>query len=199
MSKVNISNVVVLNNPSSFFDPFKFEVTFECYETINDDLEFKLIYVGSAESDENDQELDSVLVGPVLPEGRHMFVFEAGAPNPAKIPAAETVGVTVVLLTCSYRNQEFIKIGYFILNEYVDQELKENPPAEPKYDLLRRSIDVQHPRVTKVPIKWDDNQQQSVEKSLENENPVDSDMKSNDETAMIVADQKSPDKLAVTN
>lgn len=39
------------------------------------DLEWKIIYVGSAESEEYDQVLDSVLVGPV-PAGRHMFVFQ---------------------------------------------------------------------------------------------------------------------------
>ena len=39
------------------------------------DLEWKIIYVGSAESDAHDQVLDSVLVGPV-PMGRHTFVFE---------------------------------------------------------------------------------------------------------------------------
>lgn len=41
----------------------------------NLDLEWKIIYVGSAESEEYDQVLDSVLVGPV-PAGRHMFVFQ---------------------------------------------------------------------------------------------------------------------------
>lgn len=34
-----------------------------------------MIYVGSAESEEHDQILDTIYVGPV-PEGRHMFVFE---------------------------------------------------------------------------------------------------------------------------
>ena len=39
------------------------------------DLEWKLIYVGSAESEEYDQVLDSVLVGPVYP-GQYRFVFQ---------------------------------------------------------------------------------------------------------------------------
>ena len=39
------------------------------------DLEWKVIYVGSAESAAYDQVLDTVLVGPV-PAGRHMFVFQ---------------------------------------------------------------------------------------------------------------------------
>lgn len=38
-----------------------------------------MIYVGSAESEEHDQILDTIYVGPV-PEGRHMFVFEVKFP-----------------------------------------------------------------------------------------------------------------------
>ncbi len=41
------------------------------------DLEWKLTYVGAPDTESYDQELDSVLVGPV-PEGRHKFVFEVG-------------------------------------------------------------------------------------------------------------------------
>lgn len=132
MAKVQVLNVVVLDNPSPFNNPFQFEITFECIEDLPDgegrtgpgdnwrlrgvvffnqwvvnlplwrdpgplahivhcpsiycsvfvlhclplvDLEWKIIYVGSAESEEHDQVLDSVLVGPV-PAGRHMFVFQ---------------------------------------------------------------------------------------------------------------------------
>lgn len=39
------------------------------------DLEWKLIYVGSPESEKHDQVLDSVLVGPVAP-GSYRFVFQ---------------------------------------------------------------------------------------------------------------------------
>lgn len=34
-----------------------------------------MIYVGSAESEEHDQVLDTIYVGPI-PEGKHMFVFQ---------------------------------------------------------------------------------------------------------------------------
>lgn len=34
-----------------------------------------MIYVGSAESEEFDQVLDTIYVGPI-PEGRHMFIFQ---------------------------------------------------------------------------------------------------------------------------
>ncbi|XP_036362576.1 histone chaperone asf1b-B-like isoform X2 [Octopus sinensis] len=133
MAKVNISNVVVLDNPSPFLNPFQFEITFECLEDLPEDLEWKIIYVGSAESMDYDQVLDSVLVGPV-PGGRHMFVFQAGPPDTSKIPIADAVGVTVVLLTCSYKSKEFIRVGYYVNNEYSDPELKETPPDMPVYD-----------------------------------------------------------------
>lgn len=51
------------------------QLCFFFYFCFTADLEWKIIYVGSAESEEYDQVLDSVLVGPV-PAGRHMFVFQ---------------------------------------------------------------------------------------------------------------------------
>lgn len=97
------------------------------------DLEWKMIYVGSAESEEHDQVLDSVFVGPI-PEGKHMFVFQAEPPVVSRIPENDAIGVTVVLLTCSYKGQEFIRVGYFINNEYSDLEMRENPPSPPQFD-----------------------------------------------------------------
>jgi hypothetical protein len=44
------------------------------------------------------------------------------------------VGVTVVLLTCSYRGKEFVRVGYYVNNEYSDPELREVPPTTPQYD-----------------------------------------------------------------
>ena len=56
--------------------------------------------------------------------------FQADPPDVRKIPVDDIMGVTVVLLTCSYRSKEFIRVGYYVNNEYDDPELKENPPAE---------------------------------------------------------------------
>ena len=155
MAKVHITNVVVLDNPSSFLNPFQFELTFECIEELKEDLEWKMIYVGSAESEDYDQVLDTIYVGPV-PEGRHIFVFQADPPDVTRIPEQDAVGVTIVLLTCSYRGQEFVRVGYFINNDYADPELKENPPAKPLFDKLTRNILGSKPRVTRFKINWDD-------------------------------------------
>ena len=94
MSVVNILNIQVLDNPTKFINPFQFEITFECISPLKEgilfkcavnsssilihvalDLEWKIIYVGSAEDDRYDQVLDSIMVGPV-PVGINKFVFQ---------------------------------------------------------------------------------------------------------------------------
>ena len=64
--------------------------------------------------------------------------------------------MTAILLTCSYHNQEFFRVGYYVNNLYEDPELNENPPAEPEISKLVRHILVEKPRVPKFQIEWDD-------------------------------------------
>jgi histone chaperone ASF1 len=75
MSLVNLLQVNILNNPSTFFDNFQFEITFEVVSPLDNDLEFKVVYVGSATGPEHDQTLESVMVGPV-PVGVSKFILE---------------------------------------------------------------------------------------------------------------------------
>jgi hypothetical protein len=42
-----------------------------------------------------------------------LFV-QVDAPDVSLIPAKDLLGVTVVLLTCAYRGQEFIRVGYYV-------------------------------------------------------------------------------------
>lgn len=153
MAKVTISEVAVLNSECGFMDPFEFKIRFNCIEDLQEDLDWKVLYVGSANSCEFDQELDELSTGPI-PVGTHEFVLQSDGPDPAKIPTSEIVGVTVVLITCSYRNQEFVRIGYYINNEYVEEEMRENPPDEPQINKLRRTVS-NSPRVTRLQINWD--------------------------------------------
>ena len=50
MATVSLLNVSVRNNPAPFNAPYEFEITFECLEPLQKDLEWKLTYVGSATS-----------------------------------------------------------------------------------------------------------------------------------------------------
>lgn len=114
-----------------------------------------MIYVGSAESEEYDQELDSCMVGPV-PVGVNSFEFEAEAPSPEKIPATDLLGVTVILLTASYKDAEFIRVGYYVNNAYESEEMREDPPEEVQLDKVCREVLASKPRVTRFNINWSD-------------------------------------------
>lgn len=63
--------------------------------------------------------------------------------------------MTVILLTCSYDEREFVRVGYYVNNEYVDETLANEPPAKPVVEKVRRSILAEKPRVTRFNIKWD--------------------------------------------
>jgi len=121
MAAIIVTNVEVRNNPAKFKDPFVFDITFEAIAPgIKEELEWKLLYVGSADNSEYDQELDSVFVGPVS-VGKNKFTFKAPPANFSKIPRQDILGVTVILLTCSYKGSEFIRVGYYINNEYEEE------------------------------------------------------------------------------
>ncbi|KAL1671517.1 ASF1 like histone chaperone-domain-containing protein [Schizophyllum commune] len=153
MSIVTIRNVEFLNNPARFSDPYRFRVTFDCIAHLQDDLEWRLIYVSSPGNEDLDQELDDCLVGPV-PMGVNSFEFEGSPPNPAKIPKEDVLGVAALILTGSYKDQEFVRVGYYQNTEYDNEEMKETPPEKIMFERLVRDISSK-PRVTRFQIKWD--------------------------------------------
>lgn len=154
MALIVVSGVTVLDNPTAFSNPFQFEITFDCLQPgIPGELEWKLIYVGSAENERFDQELDSVLVGPVQ-VGKNKFVFQAPSPDMSKIPEKDLTEVTVILLTCSYLEQEFIRVGYYVNNHFPEQATPDGPRGE-----LQRNILSDKPRVTRFLINWDGNKE----------------------------------------
>lgn len=110
-------------------------------------------YANTLYSSEHDQELDSLLVGPI-PVGVNKFVFNADPPNPARIPSSELLGVTVILLTCAYDSREFIRVGYYVNNEYDNEEMNAEPPKSIQFDRIVRNLLVDKPRVTRFAIKW---------------------------------------------
>lgn len=110
---------------------------------------------------EYDQELDSVLVGPI-PVGINKFAFRADPPDLSRIPNSEIIGVTVILLSCSYDEREFVRVGYYVNNEYTDEALQLEPPAKPIIEKVRRNILAEKPRVTRFAIKWYDSKISSL-------------------------------------
>lgn len=116
------------------------------------DVEWKLIFVSSPDHLELDQELDDCLVGPI-PVGVNSFEFDASPADPTRIPDQDILGVAAIILTGSYRDQEFVRVGYYQNTEYDNEEMNETPPQKPLYDRLIREL-ADKPRVTRFNIRW---------------------------------------------
>jgi len=65
------------------------------------------------------------------------------------------LSVTVILLQVLYKGREFIRIGYYVNNEYDTPELRETPPEVPLISHITRNILHTEPRVTRWNIEWD--------------------------------------------
>jgi histone chaperone ASF1 len=166
-SPVHVSRVQVLDNPAPFTAPIRFEITFDSFaEQLKEELEWKVIYVGSAQDEQCDQVLDSVLVGPVK-KGRSRFVLEVDAPNGNLIPNNELLEVTVILLTCSYKGNEFVRIGYYVNNEL---QAGVDPEARIEVKDITRNILLDTPVVTRYDIAWDDSSDADALKSFMQQN-----------------------------
>ena len=109
--------------------------------------------------------MDEILVGPV-PVGMNKFVLQADAPAIEKLPDNDDLlGVTVVLVTCSYKEREFVRVGYYVNNEYTGEYDEEvGPPKGKNLDLrmVQRQILADKPRVTKFPINWGNDAEQTT-------------------------------------
>ena len=80
-----------------------------------------------------------------MPISVNAFDFE-GSPQDA-------LGVAALILTGSYKEQEFVRVEYYQNTEYDAEELCADPPSQILFVRLVRDIN-DKPRVTRFQIKW---------------------------------------------
>lgn len=133
-----------------FSDPIVFDIEFECTVGITREnaVRWEVIYVGSALSNEHDQLLADVFVGPI-DVGMNRFVLTTDPPEISRIPADE-LPLSVVMLKAYYNEQEFISIGYYVQNNVPDQI----DPQELDPKTLERQIITEDTTVHSSQIKW---------------------------------------------
>ncbi|KAK8808437.1 hypothetical protein WA158_008338 [Blastocystis sp. Blastoise] len=149
MQAVNILNINVFNNPAVFTSPFQFEILFESLKDLRSDLEWKLTYITNPESQDDDQILDILTVGPVT-KGTHKFYLQADPPDPSNIPQEHLLGPTAIIITCSYNDQQFFRVGYYLNNELTHHGNISS------YENIERNILYDQPRIVRFMITWDD-------------------------------------------
>ena len=87
-----------------------------------DDIEWRLIgiYVSSPGNEALDQELADCPV----PVGVNALGFDGSPPDLANIPPEGALGFAALILTGSYEEQEFVRVGCYQNTEYDAEELR---------------------------------------------------------------------------
>ena len=170
MASINILNIIPKNITSKFTDPFSFEVIFEVLSELKKEIEWKMIYIGSAEDKKYDQILETIEIDGPFKLGSMKFEFIGEAPDIKQIPESEILGVTAVILYCSYNNQEFFRCGYYLNNVYDNEEMNLNPPEKVDQSRIIRSLLADKPRITRFDIEWDSEDKVDNCENKENEN-----------------------------
>ena len=155
MAAINILNIIPKNITAKFTDPFSFEVIFEVLSELKKEIEWKMIYIGSAEDKKYDQILETIEIDGPFHLGSMKFEFTGEPPDIKLIPESEILGVTAVILCCSYNNQEFFRCGYYLNNLYDNEEMNLNPPEKVDQNRIIRSLLADKPRITRFDIEWD--------------------------------------------
>lgn len=75
--------------------------------------------------------------------------MQAGPPQIDLLPQNDLLEVTVVLLSCLYHGKEFVRVGYYVNNEYTDESLAQEPPQQVVVEKLQRNILADKPKVTR--------------------------------------------------
>ena len=57
--------------------------------------------------------------------------------------------MTVIIITASYRDKEFVRVGYYVNTYYEEEAYKENPPASVDWAKLHRNVLIEKPKVTR--------------------------------------------------
>jgi histone chaperone ASF1 len=196
MASINILNIIPKNTTSKFTDPFSFEIIFEVLSNLKKEIEWKMIYIGSAEDKKYDQILETIEIDGPFHLGSMKFEFTGEAPDISKIPESEVLGVTAIILCCSYNNQEFFRCGYYLNNIYDNEEMNINPPEKVDKDRIIRSLLADKPRITRFDIDWDNENVDNVinENKTENENFMFKDGKMDIQQFNLMKDDKAGDQ-----
>lgn len=99
-------------------------------------------------------------VGPI-PVGLNSFEFSASPPTLSLLPSpstpADLIGVTVIILSASYNDAEFVRVGYYVATNWDSEEYAldvEEGRKDGEMEHLVRNVKVDTPRVTRFSNKW---------------------------------------------
>ena len=180
MSKIRVTNIMLNSNPEPFVSPINVQIYIDLLSKITNDLEIKVVYIGSAESSEFDQVLTNVSI-PLKELGQCYFELSMNPPDIEKIPTIEDLLGPSVLMVCAfYNNQEFFRCSYFVYNNDIKKDSSELNEENFDINSIYRCFLTDKPRIKLTDIDWEDYDYSNVVR-ISNQDQLDSLKKANEE------------------
>ena len=140
-------------NPALYTTPFQFRLAVDVLDDLREDMEVRVVWVGSGESSSYDQKLEELLIGP-LRLGTNEFVAQVPAPRWDLIPAWDILGVTLLLVSLRFRDAEFVRVGYWVQVAYINDADNVHLPQTICIERIGRNILLANPTVRTSNINW---------------------------------------------
>eukprot|EP01017_Pseudomicrothorax_dubius_P027774 TRINITY_DN3241_c0_g1_i4.p1 TRINITY_DN3241_c0_g1~~TRINITY_DN3241_c0_g1_i4.p1 ORF type:complete len:206 (+),score=66.21 TRINITY_DN3241_c0_g1_i4:66-683(+) len=170
MDVINITNIIVKNNPAPFAAPLQFEIYFICTKPYAGEVEWRMVYLGHSLDKEYDQLLGSVTLGPFEEVGVEMqFDWEVNPPDPAKLPKrSDFLDNGGLVISVHAEGKEITRVGYLVNHSYDDPELNEDQSEIIRLDRVIR--DISKPLVNKKTVLQEEFEKAMVIETAQNTN-----------------------------
>lgn len=156
MQKVRVTNIVVSDPVAPFASKIRLQFFLNASGALNEELEFKIVYVGSAESPAFDQLLEDVMIS-VKSEGNMSFEVAAEGPDYKQIPSVnDLLGMSAIIIVGLFKNNEFFRCSFFVNNTYTEELTEEFNEKNFNIEKVKREIITEKPRVILTEIDWSD-------------------------------------------
>lgn len=131
-----------------------FNVTFECFKPLPGNLDWRVIYLSSADNGSSDQVIDKFTMNDLQP-GCMQFSIESACPDFSKTKIEDVLGMgygyflgtAAVMISVAYEGQEFWRVGFYVINQILGE-------GDLKWESISRKIITESPRVMRFDIEW---------------------------------------------
>lgn len=150
-----ITNILINGNPEPFTSKINLEIHYDSLQNFKTPINFKIIYIGSIESSHHDQILIS-LEKKNIKIGEDKLYLTLDPPKKHLIPSLEDLlGMSALMVSCSFKNNEFFRCSYYVRNDYMDNESEIN---ENNFDIHKvcRCFYTEKPKIIINDVDWEE-------------------------------------------
>ncbi|MES1922518.1 Histone chaperone asf1, partial [Bonamia ostreae] len=165
---IDLKKITLVNeNQIKYRDPFLLHLELHCYEPglpPNSTIIFDISFVSPSNEKEFEQKLGKFEIGSIR-TGFNTFDLKVEGPDHSIVPEVDRFDISALIISCSYLDQEFVRVGYFV-SFYVAEEMKEQIETMEKISVedVRRKILENDVRVTRFSIDWNKSKLANSEK-----------------------------------